>query len=369
VKLFVSPASFTSFGPWMLLQHFEAKHEVVNVQVVDDTTREAFASDFSPLIPSVSASAVCVCRRPLALALALPFPCPALRCPFPALASLCRGSWPILLNHKRLPCLGLVSTRMCSTAVSPGSLCGVVCPLPCGQLVTSGGVVVKGIENMLRHLAATLPCSSEEQRQALWPSSGPTAVAMRRVLAVVEPLYFRTLQYVLSLLTPLMRPWEARLAEGELQRWDEARRAKIAAAGASGGAGAGAGAGGEESKASGDDVVLASMSLEQLVNHSVGVLTANGSAFSMGAEVSIVDFGLIPAFHILLLAGYPLPDKLLGTCLYDAALVDVSVSHTPHLSHIRLVGLVGLGGLGQCVWGMWGVYLCDAVLVVPRGAS
>ena len=53
VKLFVSPASFTSFGPWMLLQHFEAKHEVVNVQVVDDTTREAFAADFSPLIPSV----------------------------------------------------------------------------------------------------------------------------------------------------------------------------------------------------------------------------------------------------------------------------------------------------------------------------
>jgi hypothetical protein len=37
----------------MLLQHFEAKHEVVNVQVVDDTTREAFAADFSPLIPSV----------------------------------------------------------------------------------------------------------------------------------------------------------------------------------------------------------------------------------------------------------------------------------------------------------------------------
>ncbi len=53
VKLFVSPASFTSFGPWMLLQHFEAKHEVVNVQVLDDTARESFASNFSPLIPSV----------------------------------------------------------------------------------------------------------------------------------------------------------------------------------------------------------------------------------------------------------------------------------------------------------------------------
>ena len=59
MKLFVSPASFTSFGPWMLLQHFDAKHEVVNVQVLDDYSRETFASNFSPLIPSVRT----ICRK------------------------------------------------------------------------------------------------------------------------------------------------------------------------------------------------------------------------------------------------------------------------------------------------------------------
>ncbi len=63
-----------------------------------------------------------------------------------------------------------------------------------------------------------------------------------------------------------------------------------------------------------DDVALAAMSLEQLVKHSVSMLTTNGDAFAMGSEVSIADFALIPSFHILLLAGYPLPDKLLGTC-------------------------------------------------------
>ena len=89
------------------------------------------------------------------------------------------------------------------------------------QLRTSDGVVVKGIEGILRHLASTLPCSSDRQRQALWPSTGPQSLAMSRTIAMVEPLYFRTLQYVLSLLTPLMRTWEARLAEVELQRWDE----------------------------------------------------------------------------------------------------------------------------------------------------
>ena len=58
------------------------------------------------------------------------------------------------------------------------------------------------------------------------------------------------------------------------------------------------------------------MSLEQLVKHCVGLLTANGDAFAMGADVSIADFALIPAFHILLLAGYPLPDKLLGAWVH-----------------------------------------------------
>ncbi len=46
----------------MLLQHFDAKHEVVNVQVLDDYSRETFASNFSPLIPSVRDAAV---TRPL----------------------------------------------------------------------------------------------------------------------------------------------------------------------------------------------------------------------------------------------------------------------------------------------------------------
>ncbi len=179
------------------------------------------------------------------------------------------------------------------------------------QLRTSDGGVVKGIEGILRHLATTLPCSSERQRQALWPSTGPLAASMARTIAMVEPLYFRTLQYVLSLLTPLMRTWEARLAEVELQRWDEARRAKIAAAGGV----AAPGARDTEESKSGvpDEATLAAMSLEQLVKHCVALLTANGDAFAMGADVSIADFALIPSFHILLLAGYPLPDKLLGT--------------------------------------------------------
>jgi hypothetical protein len=63
VKLFVSPASFTSFGPWMLLQHFGAKHDVVNVQTLDDAAREVFAPHFSPLVPSVCAR-VPMCVHP-----------------------------------------------------------------------------------------------------------------------------------------------------------------------------------------------------------------------------------------------------------------------------------------------------------------
>ena len=113
----------------------------------------------------------------------------------------------------------------------------------CCQLRTSNGTVVKGIESILRYLASTLPCTSDRQRQALWPSSGPMAVAMSRTIAVVEPLYFRTLQYVLSLLTPLMKTWEARLAEIELQHWDEARRAKLSAREPEEGKGDAAGAG------------------------------------------------------------------------------------------------------------------------------
>ena len=52
-KLFVSPASFPSFGLWMLLQHFKVRHDVVNVQILDDASRDAFATHYSPLIPSV----------------------------------------------------------------------------------------------------------------------------------------------------------------------------------------------------------------------------------------------------------------------------------------------------------------------------
>jgi hypothetical protein len=57
-KLFVSPASFPTFGVWILLQHFKVSHDVINVQVLDESARTAFASHYSPLIPSVRWGAV-----------------------------------------------------------------------------------------------------------------------------------------------------------------------------------------------------------------------------------------------------------------------------------------------------------------------
>jgi hypothetical protein len=64
----------------------------------------------------------------------------------------------------------------------------------------------------------------------------------------------------------------------------------------------------------GDARVLASKSLEQLIKLSVQFIAASEDTFVMGSQVSIADFALIPAFHILLLSGYPLPEQLLGTC-------------------------------------------------------
>lgn len=48
---------------------------------------------------------------------------------------------------------------------------------------------------------------------------GVSGAIVASVMALVEPLYCRTLQYVLPLISPLMRSWEVALTEEELKKW------------------------------------------------------------------------------------------------------------------------------------------------------
>ena len=225
-----------------------------------------------------------------------------------------------------------------------------------GQIVTPGAGVLRGIHPVLQHLGASV--SSQ------WPATAHSSA----LVSLLEPLYFRTLQYVLHLLEPLMRPWEVRLARADVTSW-EADRDHVAQLAAQEGTSLPASGprpraedGSESKGTAGDSIVsgdsvecrdedprappgdgkgvelkggelgpaqLASLPLDALVDRCVELLGAGGCTFATGPDVTALDFGLVPALHMLLLSGYPLQDPLLGMPCHARP-----SSHRPCSSHV-----------------------------------
>ena len=150
-------------------------------------------------------------------------------------------------------------------------------------------------------LLDSLCTSCGKTREELWPVTGAAGITTGKVMELAEPLYYRTLQFVLPLLSPLMKPWEVKSAEGEMARWAAAPKASTRDGGMTA----------DHAEA------LASLSLDQLVDIATRILCASGQTFVLGPEVTLCDFVLIPSFHMLLLAGYPLSDAVLGTIMHN----------------------------------------------------
>jgi hypothetical protein len=140
--------------------------------------------------------------------------------------------------------------------------------------------VVRGVKNIINDLVADVSATSGYSIEELLPSTGAAGAAAAQVLDLLDPLYAATLRQVMPVVCHLMKPWEASLANADLD---------------------------------GDDAA-ASPTLSQLIETTLRLLANSHAAYVLGPTVSLLDFALIPPFHALLLTGYALPEEILGSC-------------------------------------------------------
>ncbi len=81
---------------------------------------------------------------------------------------------------------------------------------------------MRGVKDILQTLASVLQRLSGRPLESLWPTIGVDGFTVATLMDVVELLYFRTLLFVLPLLTPLMKVWEVSLTQAELREWEAA---------------------------------------------------------------------------------------------------------------------------------------------------